>query len=58
MTKIIHYADILAIPCFLISIHYFYNIKNKNLQENFLFLFSLIGFILDISFTIIFFSKY
>jgi hypothetical protein len=49
--KLVHYADILAVPCFLISFLYFYNIKNKTFLEIFIMLFLLIGFILDSIFT-------
>ena len=51
LQNILHYADILAIPCFLISFLYFYNKKNKTLLEIFIMLFLLIGFILDSIFT-------
>jgi hypothetical protein len=49
--KIIHYADVLAVPCFLISFLYFYYKQNKTLIENLIMLFLLIGFILDTIFT-------
>ena len=52
-----HYGDILAIPFFLLSSIYFYNIKNKNNLENLLLLFSLCGFILDTLFTYLFLFK-
>ena len=48
---IIHYADILAIPLFMINMYYFYNIENKNILEYLLLLFTFIGFICDIIFT-------
>ena len=51
LQNILHYADILAIPCFLISFLYFYNKKNKTLLEIFLMMFTLIGFIADFIFT-------
>ena len=49
--KLVHYGDILAVPCFFISFLYFYNKKNKTLLEIFIMLFLLIGFILDSIFT-------
>lgn len=52
----INYADILAIPFFLLSINYFYKIKKRNLQESILFIFSIFGFIFDLFFTIIIFT--
>jgi len=56
--NISHIGDIIAIPFFYLLIIYFYNIKNKNLLEYILLLFSISGFILDILFTIQFLSKY
>jgi hypothetical protein len=55
--KIVHYADVLAIPCFLISFLYFLNKKNKTLLEIFIMLFLLSGLILDIIFTYHFLNK-
>ena len=49
-----HYADILAIPFFMISFYYFYNIENKTLLEWLLTLFVFISMICDIVFTCIF----
>ena len=49
--NIVHYADILAIPCFFILIVYLYK-KNRTRTENFLFLFAIAGFVLDTVFTI------
>ncbi len=49
--KIVHYADVLAIPCFFISFLYFYFKENKPLFEILIMLFLLIGFILDTVFT-------
>ena len=55
--NIAHYADIVAIPMFLLSSIYFYNIDHKNNLEYILLFFSLTGFILDILFTLLFLSK-
>ncbi len=52
-----HYGDILAIPFFALLVIYFYNIKDKNLLEYILFYFSILGFLLDILYTYIFFSN-
>lgn len=58
MNNIIHYGDILAIPCFGILIYYFLAKKDKTILEYFLLIFAIIGFICDILFTIIFIKKY
>lgn len=50
--NLIHYADMLAIPCFLIAGIYFYLKNKRNFIENFLLIFVSIGFIIDIYFTI------
>ena len=52
-----HYGDILAIPCFLLLIFYFYKKESRTPLENLLLVFSIFGFILDILFTILFFYK-
>ncbi len=49
--NIVHYADVLAVPCFLISFLYFYFKQNKTLFEILIMLFLLSGFILDTIFT-------
>ena len=54
MNRLSHYGDILAIPFFDLLIHYFYNIEKKTQTEYLLFIFSILGFILDILYTIIF----
>ena len=51
-----HYGDILAIPFFLVLVIYFNNIKNKSKLEYVLLLFSIAGFVLDILYTMIFWS--
>lgn len=57
LRDISHIGDILAIPLFLISIIYFYQIKNKTFIEYILLLFTISGFILDIIFTIVYFKN-
>lgn len=50
-------GDVLAIPFFLLSTIYFYNIDNKSYIEYVLLLFSIAGFLLDILFTYIHYTK-
>lgn len=57
MKNISHYGDIIAIPFFAILVFYFYNIEHKSILEYVLFLFSISGFVLDIMYTYLFFSK-
>ena len=57
MTMLSHYGDILAIPFFILSSIYFYQIEHKTPLEYILFLFSVMGAIADIFFTVQFFSK-
>ncbi len=52
-----HYGDILAIPGFALLILYFYTIENKTVFEYVLFGFSICGFVLDILYTFLFFSR-
>ncbi len=52
-----HYGDVLAIPFFALLMIYFYNIENKTIFEYVLFLFAIAGFVLDILYTYIFFSR-
>lgn len=47
LKDLIHYCDLLAVPCFLIAFIYFYTKNNKTLLEIFLMIFVLIGFIAD-----------
>ena len=56
MKNLSHYGDILAIPFFALLSIYFYNIENRSVLENILFLFSIAGFVLDILYTYIFLS--
>jgi len=55
--NISHIGDILAIPLFLLAIIYFYKINNKTLIEYILLTFSIGGFVLDIVFTVLFFTE-
>jgi hypothetical protein len=52
-----HYGDILAIPLFALLVIYFYNIEHKSMLEYVLLYFSMSGFILDILYTYIFFTR-
>ena len=54
--NISHYGDIIAIPFFALLIYYFISIECKTPIEYTLLLFSTVGFILDIFFTISFFA--
>ena len=53
-----NYADILAIPFFLLTFLYFYNLEEKTEIEIMLMLFGLIGFIIDIFFVYLAFFVY
>ena len=52
-----HYGDILAIPFFLLLTIYFYNLEEKTTMEYIFLFFSFSGFILDVLYTYIFFTK-
>ena len=52
-----HYGDILAIPLFFLLVVYFYNIKNKTAMEYILLLFAIGGFVLDVFYTYLFYSR-
>ncbi len=54
MNDLSHYGDICAIPMFGLLVYYLYKIKNKTQFEYLLLFFSIIGFIVDVSFTYIF----
>lgn len=54
--NLIHYADIVAIPCFLLLTIYFYR-KKRTFIENILLLFAISGLILDTYFTYHFLKK-
>jgi hypothetical protein len=47
-----HYADILAIPFFILASYYFINKPRKSIIEKLLTLFVVVGTIADILFTI------
>ena len=51
-----NYGDILAVPLFAILAVYFYNMENKSPLECVLFIFAVVGFVVDVTFTYIFFS--
>jgi hypothetical protein len=53
LSNIPKYADILAIPCWILMTYYFLSIeKTKTVIENLLLLFGITGFILDTVFTL------
>lgn len=51
LKSISHIGDILAIPFFFLTFFYFYKIKNKDMIERILMVFSFAGGVLDIAFT-------
>ncbi len=57
INKISHYGDIAAIPFFLITLIYFYRIKNKTLLEYVITSFIGISLFADILFTYIFLTS-
>jgi len=54
LNKLAHYGDILAIPFFIITFVYFYQLQEKTLLENLIMLFIFICFIMDVLFTFIY----
>ena len=52
--KLAHYGDLIAIPFFIITLYYFYLIKNKSILEWIIIWFALVGLVGDIMFTLIF----
>ena len=52
--NIAHYGDMLAIPFFIITLAYFYNIERKTLVEKLIMCFICICLICDIIFTTIY----
>ena len=54
--NIAHYGDLIAIPFFIITLYYFYLIKNKTLIEIIITWFILICLLGDILFTLIYFK--
>ena len=57
LNNISNISDILAIPLFLVLSIYFYKLENKSQLEYVLFLFAILGFVLDSFFTYLFLSK-
>ena len=56
LIKIVNIADLLALPMFVLMIYYFIKKTHRNLIENILLLFGIIGLIVDLYFTITFYS--
>ena len=52
MNNLVHYGDILAIPFFILSSIYFFRIKNKKIVEYILLIFSVIGVVVDLFFSL------
>ena len=49
--NIVHIGDMLAVPFFALLIFYFYKKKNKTIFEYILYLFSIAGFLFDLTFS-------
>lgn len=58
LNNISHIGDIFAIPLFLLTFLYFYEIEEKSLVEYILLFFSLSGLLLDSIFTFIWISRH
>lgn len=56
LTNLSHYGDILAIPFFALLIYYFHTIHEKTELENVLYAFSIVGFVADVIYTLLFFK--
>ena len=56
LSKLAHYGDLLAIPFFIISVLYFYQIENKSLLEMGIMVFLLIALLFDTFCSILFLS--
>lgn len=54
LNKLAHYGDILAIPFFMVTFVYFYQLQEKTFLENLIMLFIFICFIMDVLFTFIY----
>lgn len=52
--RLSHYADIIAIPFWIIGVYYFWSIDERNTTEDLLLFFTVCGLILDTIFTISF----
>ena len=52
--RLSHYADIIAIPFWIIAVYYFWSIERRNTIEDLLLFFTVCGLILDTIFTISF----
>ena len=50
--KIREIVDVIAVPFFFLLSLYFYNLENKTPIEYTLYIFSIIGFIVDLSLTL------
>ena len=52
-----HYGDIIAIPFFLLLTIYFYRLEDKTIMEYIFLFFCGSGFVLDILYTYLFFTR-
>jgi hypothetical protein len=57
LSKLAHYGDLIAIPFFIISVFYFYQIEHKSLLEIGIMVFLLIALVFDVYCSILFLSK-
>ena len=54
MKRLSHYADIIAIPFWIIAVYYFWSIEGRNMIEDLLLFFTICGLVLDTIFTLSF----
>ena len=54
MKLLSRYADIIAIPFWVIAVYYFWSIKDRNTLEDLLLLFTICGLVFDTVFTLSF----
>ncbi len=52
MAEFSHYADIMAIPFWVVGVLYFDSIKKRNITENILLFFTICGLVFDTLFSI------
>jgi len=57
ITRLSHYADIIAIPFWIIAVSYFWSIERRNKIEDLLLFFTVCGLVLDTVFTLSFLSN-
>ena len=50
--RLSHYADIIAIPFWIIAVYYFWSIERRNTIEDLLLFFTVCGLLLDTVFSL------